>query len=97
MALVIKHYVQYAYMIFDGSHLFSYFCRSWNDHFRRNIWNSGEWFQKRRFLKFSLVMVCHAAWVKEVLAIWRIFSLVDMNPKTKISNCPNVFNIGLFR
>ena len=34
---------------------------------------------------------------KEPPAIRRIFSLVDMNPKTKFSNCPNVFKTGLFR
>ena len=31
------------------------------------------------------------------LAIRRIFSLVDMIKKPKLSNCPNVFEIGLFR
>ena len=31
------------------------------------------------------------------LAIRRIFSLDDMITKLKISNCPNVFKIGLFR
>ena len=34
---------------------------------------------------------------KEALAIRRIFSLVDMITKPLISNCPNVFKIGLFR
>ena len=34
---------------------------------------------------------------KKVLEIRRIFSLVDMITKPKISNCPNVFKIGLFR
>ena len=33
--------------------------------------------------------------IKEVLAIRRIFSLVDMITKTKFSNHPNVFEIGL--
>ena len=32
---------------------------------------------------------------KEVLAIQRIFSLVDMIANTKFSNCPNVFKIGV--
>ena len=31
------------------------------------------------------------------LAIRRIFSLADMITKPKFSNCPNVFEIGLFR
>ena len=30
---------------------------------------------------------------KEVLAIMRIFSLVDMITNTKFSNCPNLFKI----
>ena len=34
---------------------------------------------------------------KEVLAIRRIFSLVDMIANTKFSNCPNVFKIGVVR
>ena len=34
---------------------------------------------------------------KGVLAIRRIFSLVDMITKPKFSNCPYVFKIGLFR
>ena len=34
---------------------------------------------------------------KGVLAIRRIFSLVDMITKPKFSNCPNIFKIGLFR
>ena len=33
--------------------------------------------------------------VKEVLAIRRIFSLVDMITNTIFSNCPNVFKIGV--
>ena len=36
-------------------------------------------------------------YIKGVLAIRRIFSLVDMITKPKFSNCPNVFKIGLFR
>ena len=33
---------------------------------------------------------------KELLAIRRMFSLVDMiTTNTKISNCPNVFKIGM--
>ena len=32
---------------------------------------------------------------KELLAIRRIFSLVDMITNTKFSNCPNVFKIGV--
>ena len=32
---------------------------------------------------------------QEVLAIRRIFSLVDMITKTKFSNSPNVFKIGV--
>ena len=32
---------------------------------------------------------------KEVLAIRRIFSLVDMITNTKLSHCPNVFKIGV--
>ena len=35
--------------------------------------------------------------LKEVLAIRRIFSLVDMITKPKFSNCTNVFKIGLLR
>ena len=34
---------------------------------------------------------------KGVLAIRRIFSLVDMITKPKFSNCPNIFKIELFR
>ena len=34
--------------------------------------------------------------MKGVLAIRRIFSLVDMITKPKFSNCPNIFKIGLF-
>ena len=34
---------------------------------------------------------------KEALAIRRIFSLVDMITKTKFSNRPYAFKIGLFR
>ena len=33
--------------------------------------------------------------MKELLAIRRIFSLVDMITNTKFSNCPNVFKIGV--
>ena len=33
--------------------------------------------------------------VKEVLAIRRIFSLVDMITNTKFSSCPNVFKFGV--
>ena len=33
----------------------------------------------------------------EVLAIRRIFSLVDMITNTKISHCPNIFKIGVVR
>ena len=33
--------------------------------------------------------------IKELLAIRRIFSLVDMITNTKFSNCPNVFKIGV--
>ena len=33
--------------------------------------------------------------VKRVLAIRRIFSLVDMITNTNFSNCPNVFKIGV--
>ena len=32
---------------------------------------------------------------EEVLAIKRIFSLVDMITNTKFSNCPNVFKFGV--
>ena len=32
---------------------------------------------------------------EELLAIRRIFSLVDMITNTKFSNCPNVFKIGV--
>ena len=35
--------------------------------------------------------------MKGVLAIRRIFSLVDMITRPKFSNCPNIFKIGLFR
>ena len=35
--------------------------------------------------------------VNEVLAIRRIFSLVDMITNTKFSNCPNIFKIGVVR
>ena len=34
---------------------------------------------------------------KRVLAIRRIFYLVDMITNTKFSNCPNVFKIGVAR
>ena len=36
-------------------------------------------------------------YAKRVLAIRRIFSLVDMITKPKFSNCPNIFKIGVFR
>ena len=32
---------------------------------------------------------------KEVLAIRRIFSLVDMITNTKFSNCPSIFKMGV--
>ena len=32
---------------------------------------------------------------EELLAIRRIFSLVEMITNTKFSNCPNVFEIGV--
>ena len=32
---------------------------------------------------------------KQVLAIRRVFSLVDMTTNTEFSNCPNVFKIGV--
>ena len=46
----------------------------------------------------NCLVICHLnnEW-KGALAIRRIFSLVDMITKTKFSNCPNVFKIGLFR
>ena len=34
--------------------------------------------------------------VEEALAIWRIFSLVDMTTKAKFSNSTNDFKIRLF-
>ena len=33
--------------------------------------------------------------IQEVLAIRRIFSLVDMITNTKFSNCPSVFKMGV--
>ena len=33
--------------------------------------------------------------IQELLAIRRIFSLVDMINDIKFSNCPNVFEIGV--
>ena len=41
-----------------------------------------------------LYLMCLEQWqtsAKELLAIRRIFSLVDMITNTKFSNCPNVF------
>ena len=35
------------------------------------------------------------SWQQGVLAIRRIFSLVDMITNTKFSNCPNVLKIGV--
>ena len=37
----------------------------------------------------------HMSLLKELLAIRRIFSLVEMITNTKFSNCPNVFEIGV--
>ena len=39
--------------------------------------------------------VCYMIGENPVLAIRRIFSLVDMISNTKFSNCPNVFKIGV--
>ena len=47
----------------------------------------------------SIVTLCritYQAISKEALAIWRIFSLVDMITKAKFSNSPNDFKIRLF-
>ena len=41
----------------------------------------------------TMVQIYHS--FKGVLAIRRIFSLVDMITNTKNSNCPNVFRIGV--
>ena len=38
----------------------------------------------------------HVCYMKEALAIRRIFSLVDMITKAKFSNSPNDFKISLF-
>ena len=42
-------------------------------------------------------MYHHSNFIKEALAIRRIFSLVDMITKAKFSNSPNDFKIRLFR
>ena len=44
-----------------------------------------------------LILCCSKAmmFVKELLAIRRIFSLVNMINNIKFSNCPNVFEIGV--
>ena len=47
--------------------------------------------------KFASFIYMQPQKVKGALAIRRIFSLVDMITKLKFSNCPNVFEIGLFR
>ena len=54
---------------------------------------------------YNLICLCHLFWsvgplvlvnyLKEHLAIRRIFSLVDMITNTKFSNCPSVFEIGI--
>ena len=44
--------------------------------------------------QFVRSMGSHYKNIKEVLAIGRIFSLVDMITNTNFSNCPNVFKIG---
>ena len=46
-------------------------------------------------LKKQLIALCSKVKTKEVLAIRRIFSLVDMITNTKFSNCPNVLKIGV--
>ena len=43
-----------------------------------------------------LSLTCNQKWKnKGILAIRRIFFLVDMITNTKISNCPNVFKIDV--
>ena len=41
--------------------------------------------------KYDFICVLSMKLDKELLAIRRIFSLVDMLTNTKFSNCPNVF------
>ena len=53
-----------------------------------NTWGGGGVFQNVHTLNVK---------VNEVLAIRRIFSLVDMITNTKFSNCPNIFKIGVVR
>ena len=44
------------------------------------------------FLFYSFIMLNYFL---QVLAVRRIFSLVDMPTNTKFSNCPYVFKIGV--
>ena len=49
------------------------------------------------YLRHCNISVGLVTGLQGVLAIRRIFSLVDMITKPKFSNCPNVFKIGTFR
>ena len=49
---------------------------------------------KAKIKLFRNMVMLH---IKELLAIRRIFSLVDMITNTKFSNCPNVFKIGVVK
>ena len=53
-------------------------------------------YRESNHLELYCILIIEAGF-KEALAIRRIFSLVDMITKTKISNHPYVFKIGLFR
>ena len=63
------------------------------------VWWSGKWtaigdFFREYAINDDLSPVFLRYMYKELLAIRRIFSLVDMITNTKFSNCPNVFEIG---
>ena len=56
--------------------------------------NSELYRNRKWYFPMNVQAVCSHD-LKEHLAIRRTFSLVDMITNTKISNCPNVFEIGV--
>ena len=88
------------------SRFLTYFTQGYNGHHnvsRKSVTNSGSLPDPTSYDKCIYKQICLSlAWQgltdhKGVLAIRRIFSLVDMITKPKFSNCPNIFKIGLFR
>ena len=58
-----------------------------------NCWHSNIYEQNKFHAQLSMIFLSIKH--KELLAIRRIFSLVDMIINIKFSNCPNVFEIGV--